>query len=174
VDWRAFVGWLETWGPRVWPVPIIVSMVALAVAIYSLYVNYPLSRPKLATAGPRLLDHTQPPSVLVYWNNIGKKVAQRGTAVLFTEDDKRAHREQIGEADIQGAGTNVFPGFGGQAMFPVDMQKFHGLFLVCASYFDEAGNVYEQAFLLRLGKPHPGEEFVPLDDMATPDYQVCR
>jgi hypothetical protein len=173
MNWTAISFWLETWGKRVGVPALAVSVLALSVAMYSLYLSYPSDRPELATAGPRLLDHAHPVSVLIYWDNIGKKVARRGTAVLFTEDEARSHREKMGVPDIEGAGTNIIPGFSGSALFKVDMTRFLGLFLVCASYFDQSGNTYNQAFILRKGEASPGQEYVPLDEVAQPDGRVC-
>jgi hypothetical protein len=108
----------------------------------------------------------------VYWNNIGRKPARRGGATLFTVSEDGAQREKLGQASITGAGTNVFPGYGGQAEFSIDMQKFLGSFLVCTTYFDEGGKTYAQAFAFRLGAERENE--VALEELLPPDYKVCR
>jgi hypothetical protein len=130
------------------------------------------NRPNLASALPRINANVHPESLVVYWNNIGRKPARLGSATLFTVSEDGAQREKLGQASITGAGTNVFPGYSGQAEFSIDMQKFLGSFLVCTTYFDEGGKTYEQAFAFRLGTKRENE--VALEELLPPNYKACR
>jgi hypothetical protein len=113
--------------------------------------------------------------VYLDWGNIGKKPARRSTATLFTVSQDWKQREKIGVQPIIAGGTNVLPGTNGHAEFlGVDMQRFLGAFLVCVTYFDEAGTVYEQTFLYRLGAERPNEQIIPLNEEMTPDNAACR
>jgi hypothetical protein len=143
------------------------------IANYRLQLN--ANRPELITAGPRINLNTHPESLVVYWDNVGRKPARRGSATLFTVSKDSKRQERIRTAEIMGAGSNVNPGYGGQAEFSVDMQRFLGMFLVCTIYFDEVGAMYEQAFLFQLGPELPNSKGVTsLLEVAPPCYKVCR
>jgi hypothetical protein len=160
---------------------LIIAVIALCVAstgLWFIVASYRLQtkadRPNLATAGSDISFANSPATIHIGWHNIGKQVARRGIANLFAVREDGASLAKIGSATIDGAGTNVLPGFGAASTFGVDREKFRAsLLLVCATYLDDGGTVFEQAFLFR-----PRDELTnnsaPLDEMPTPTLDQCR
>jgi hypothetical protein len=72
--------------------------------------------------------------------------------VILTYCSQRAsNRPKLGTAPIIGSGQNVMPGFGGNVDMSLNAKAHSGQlqFLLCATYFDEAGERYDQSFVLK-------------------------
>jgi hypothetical protein len=84
-------------------------------------------------------------------------------------------RKKLGSAPIIGAGTNILPGYGSQAMVKVDMREFLGVFLACTTYLDEAGANYEQAFLFEMqSQQQPNQPMTALEELPSANIKLCR
>jgi hypothetical protein len=144
-----------------------VAATGLAFTIAGYLLQRHANQPELASAGPSADFHNDPKSVSLEFTNIGKKPARRGVATLFGVDKDKdwAHKQQLGEAAIVGAGTNVVPGYHGSAKLTFS-GKIPDLFLACVTYYDDSNNLLRQAFLLA-----PGREF--LDELEPPSAKVC-
>ena len=174
--------WLERMGRRAGLPSLVIGFAALCVSSASLYVviaNYRLTlagnRPELASNGLKIELATRPPHIEVDLENIGKKMGRRGTATLFSLADADAAPLEIGTAPIIGAGTNVFPGYGSAARFDSMSIAASSFFLVCATYFDDSGSTYEQAFMFKrstLNARDPTE--LAYAEMAAPDLLRCK
>jgi hypothetical protein len=168
-------GRLERWGKAAWLPILLVSSASLCVGLANYWLQSKANEPSLASNGGRLDEARTPATLRVDWIDVGKRPARRGHAVLFTVDEQKNFRarEKMSEASIIGPGTSVFPNYVGSAEFKgVDMTRFKGRFLVCATYFDEASAVYNQAFVFRPGEGLIGE--IPLLEEAPPGYDICR
>jgi hypothetical protein len=131
-------------------------------------------RPKLVTTDARLyINHAgNPPPELVqlFWRN-GERAAFRGAATVFTVSEDGNQHEKFGLSEItvdwQNTSTTLLPFGSGYAQIPVDMNKFLGMFLVCAKYYDEANHSYRQAFLFRRGTPFNDHILTRLDELPS-------
>jgi hypothetical protein len=90
---------------------------------------------------------------------------------LFTVSEDGNEQEKFGlseiTADWQSTSTTLVPFGNGYAQMPVDMNKFLGLFLVCAKYYDQANHSYRQAFLFRRGAPFNDHVLTRLDELPS-------
>jgi hypothetical protein len=57
-------------------------------------------------------------------------------------------------------------------VFRVDRRRFLDAFLVCATYFNEAGTVHEQFFAFKIGMG-PNDLQIPLEEFAAPNKPLC-
>jgi hypothetical protein len=174
-DWRARAWeWLETGGKRVGIPALIVSTVALYFVVANYRLTVAANRPELASNGLRL-PQERPPSVLVGFENVGKKIARGGTATLYSLDQADGTPALVETAPIIGAGSNVFAGYGGSAKFesaPIAPAPF---FLVCATYFDDAGNQYLQALLFGHSTTNdPYQKELYYEEMSPPSPSRCN
>jgi hypothetical protein len=154
-----------------WGLPSIVIFIAL----YNLYITKQADRPELISADARLYIAQQAlPHELftIGWVNMGKRAALRGTATLYTVSKDGGHFYKFGYSEITNGSnssvTTIPPGLGSMpyAQFPVDMQKFLGLFLVCTKYRDDNDGPYKQKFTFELGA-HLAETITRLNEAAS-------
>jgi len=182
-DWKErFWEWLEYTGKRVGVLSLVVGLIALCVSVASLYVviaNYKLTlagnRPELASNGFDIELAVRPPHVIVHLENIGRKIARRDTAKLFSVTQLAGSPVEIGSAPIIGAGTNVFAGYGSTARFDSSSINAASFFLLCAGYFDDSDAKYEQAFLFersQITARDPGQ--LAYAELAVPDPSRCK
>jgi hypothetical protein len=150
-------------------------LTALFVSSASLYfviANYRLTvaanRPELASNGFDI-ELTPQPHVVVHLENVGRKIARRGKATLFSLTNVDGATVEIGSTSIIGAGTNVFGGYGSTARFDSPSIAAAGFFLVCAIYFDDSNAKYEQAFLFERSQV---AQFA-YTELASPDVSRC-
>jgi hypothetical protein len=117
------------------------------------------------------------PSVIqveIGWNNVGKQIAQRGTADLFTFNEGRRSGRKLGVSPIDRIVTNIPPGFGATSDFNVENQNIREFsLLVCTKYFGDGDLAYEQAFLFRR-LPGSTENAGQLEELPRPDSNECR
>jgi hypothetical protein len=128
------------------------------------------NRPSLASDGLIVRAKTNPP-IEISFHNVGKATARRGTATLFSLSEAEGVPEKIGSVAIGGAGANIVAGSGAWARF--DPQSLEAaLFLVCISYFDDAGTRFEQAFLFQ--RPTDASPMsMGYEELAPPDVGRC-
>jgi hypothetical protein len=188
-DWKVRLwNWLEHAGKRVGVPVLVLSSLSLCIAIASLCIgvanyrfNVSADRPVLDSTGLNLTLQARTP-IEIGFNNVGKKTARRGTAVLLAINNEGESPEEIGSSPIVGAGTNIFAGYGSKATFYPQAIQPAASFLVCSTYFDEAGTKYEQAFLFgRDPIPVSGATasqpsnpvVIRYDEQAPPDPKKC-
>jgi hypothetical protein len=107
--------------------------------------------------------------------NVGKKIARRGEATLYALAELDGSLRKIGDAPIIGAGTNVFAGYGSSARFDSTSIDASVFFLVCVSYFDDAGVRYSQAMMFeRSPKTARDPAELAYDELASPDLDRCK
>jgi hypothetical protein len=132
----------------------------LLIAVINLSLTLSANRPDLVSVQATLYANsaTNPPEfVRINWNNIGKRSAHRGVAILYSLADDGARFEKFGVASIGSTALNQstpvppITGYGG-AMIRVEMNKFLGLFLACVTYYDDSNNQYQQRFTYSLGE----------------------
>jgi hypothetical protein len=169
-----FWEWLEIGGRRVGIPALIVSSVALYFVVANYRLTVAANRPELASNGLRI-PQERPPSVLVGFENVGKKIARRSTATLYSLDQAGGTPALVETAPIIGVGSNVLSGRGGSAKFesaPIAPAPF---FLVCATYFDDAGNQYLQALLFGQGTTNgPYQKELYYEEMSPPSPSRCN
>jgi hypothetical protein len=175
-DWKATL-WdrLEVGGKRVGIPAFVVSLVALYLVVANYRMTVAANRPDLASNGFKIELTARPPHVVVDIENVGKKIARRGTARLLSLTQADGAAAEIGSAPIIGAGTNVFPGYGSSARFDSASIEAAAFFLVCVAYFDDSGARYEQTFLFqrsRVTARDPAE--LAYAELAPPDLSMCR
>lgn len=168
-------GWVEKAGRGAWLLVLIVSITSLYFTVRNFEMQLGAMRPELTSAGPSARLDSDPGTVFIQWINTGKKEARRGTAALFYSREDGTPADAIATVPITGAGTNVMPGYGGVAKFPVNATKITSgtVLLVCAYYYDEAGMYYAQAFVFRVHARILGEVFNEIDELAPPDRGKC-
>lgn len=180
-SWKADLwNWLERAGRRAGLPSLVIGLVALGLSAASLsYViaNYRLTiagnRPFLASYG--LIVDFDPRSLRaqVGFNNVGKVTARRGTVTLYSLDKADAEPEKLLiSLPIVGAGTNVFPGFGSNSTFNAHLTDGAPFILVCANYFDDAGNIYKQPFLFQRSQTQEPVQ-VTYTELAPPGVSRC-
>jgi hypothetical protein len=174
-SWSArVIDWLEVGGKRVGIPALIVSLAALYFVVANYRLTVAANRPDLASNGFNVELAARPPHVEVHLENIGRKIARRGIATLFSLAQLDGEPVLIGTAPIIGAGTNVFAGYGSTTRFESASIQPAAFFLVCAAYFDDAGAKYEQAFLFERSQVtarDPAE--LAYAELATPDLSQC-
>ena len=121
------------------------ALAGIATIGVTLYIARQDNAPKLALAGPRIDLRAEPKTVWLDFANTGRNPARQGKAILFEvgKDKDWAHKRQVGEADIIGAGTSVMPGYNGRAEIRFSGQ-LPGFLLACVSYHDEDNRLYQQ------------------------------
>ena len=163
---KVWIGWSVGWG---------LSLIVICIAIYNVFITKQADRPELISADAKLFTNQQAlphELVTIGWVNMGKRAALRGTATLYTVSKDGGRFYKFGYSEItngwNSSVTTIAPGLGSTpyAQFPVDMQKFLGLFLVCTKYRDDNGHSYKQNFIFELG-PHSGETTTRLDEAAS-------
>jgi hypothetical protein len=138
--------WLEVDGKRVGVPALIISLTALYFVVQNYRLTIAANRPELASNGFKIDLTPRPPHIEVDLENIGR-MGRRGLAKLFSLTEADGSPTEIGTAPIIGAGTNIFPGYGSAARFDSSSIGAAPFFLVCATYFDDSGATYRQAFL---------------------------
>jgi hypothetical protein len=174
--------WLEVVGKRLGLPSLVVGLVSLCVgsaALYFVVKNYQMAvasnRPELASNGFHIQLASQPPLVAVDLENVGKKIARRGEATLYALAELDGPLRKIRDAPIIGAGTNVFAGYGSSARFDSTSIAASAFFLVCVSYFDDAGVRYSQAMMFeRSPKTARDPAELAYAELATPDLDRCN
>jgi hypothetical protein len=169
--WPRARAWLQGFSPFAWVPILFVSTLSLAVGFCNYQHQIGGDRPVLVSASPKVIFGS-PLTIEVYWTNVGKKPAKRGTAKLFAVDQNGKRGEPLGDSKITGAGTNVVPGYGGEADYRLNLQKLPGRLLVCARYFDDERS-YEQAFMFSVPERSPNENIVRLSEEMAPDWRNC-
>jgi hypothetical protein len=96
---------------------------------------------------------------------------RRERATLFGLNEVRTSRRELAEGPIVGAGTNVTPGYNGQADLQFD-GELPDLFLACVTYYGDDNNRLLQPFLFRLGAIKSNE--APLDELEPPAPEICK
>jgi hypothetical protein len=128
---------------------------------------------ELASAGPWAELRADPKFVVLGFTNIGKKPARRVLATLFGVDKNKdwTRKQKLGEGAIVGAGTNIVPGYNGQAKITFRGQT-PDLFLACVTYYDDSNNPMQPAFLLNVEAVKASGGGV-LDELETPNAEAC-
>lgn len=109
------------------------------------------------------------------FNNVGKVTARRGSLTLFSLAQTDEVPEKLTSIPIVGAGTNIFPGAGSSATFDPHLTDGVAFVLACATYFDDAGTRYEQAFLFERGQLTARDPVqLAYVEVAAPDLSRCN
>jgi hypothetical protein len=152
---------------------LIVALLTLTVSFCSYRFQINSNRPEFASVEPAIGLLAQPKPAVFDWLNIGKKSARQGSVTLFLVNQDWKRRYKVGDAPIISIGKNVLPNASVHTEFRVDGELLD-LFLACVTYYDESETLYPQAFLFRLGTGKHREPFTPLDELAPPNYEVCK
>jgi hypothetical protein len=149
------------------------TLIVICIASYNLYLTKQADKAELIPADAKLFisQHALPHEVVtIDWFNVGKRAALRGTATLYTVSKDGSRFYKFGYSEItnglNSSVTTLPPGVSTPyTQFPVEMQKYLGLFLVCTKYSDNNGHSYKQTFIFELG-PHSGETTTQLDEVG--------
>jgi hypothetical protein len=110
--------------------------------------------------------------VQIYWTPLGRKLARCGFVTVYAVDQNGVRQNRLGTR-LMGSGDrceNVTFGF---LTVPLALSDFPNHLLICASYRDESGKKYRQAFHYRVLPPehHPGP---PPSSSASLEEQLPR
>jgi hypothetical protein len=151
-----------------------VSSVGLYVVVKNYQMAVASNRPELASNGFHIQLAAQSPLVAVDLQNVGKKIARRGEATLYALAELDGQLRKIRDAPIIGAGTSVFARYGSSARFDSTSIDASAFFLVCVSYFDDAGVRDSQAMMFgRSPKTARDPPELAYAELATPDLVRC-
>jgi hypothetical protein len=122
-------------------------------ALYFVVKNYQMAvtsnRPELASNGFHIQLASRRPLVAVDLLNSARRQPVGATPpyMPWPNYELDGSLRKIGDAPIVGAGTNVFAGYGSSARFDSTSIDASAFFLVCVSYFEDAGVRYSQAMM---------------------------
>ncbi|MGX4773903.1 hypothetical protein ACWAUC_29355 [Bradyrhizobium guangdongense] len=166
---------LETGGKRVGIPAFIVSSVALGFVIANYRLTVASNRPFLASYGMEVSFDPRSARAQIGFNNVGKVIARRGILTLYSlERVDAADPVKLISIPIIGAGPNIFVGAGSNATFDPHLTDGVRYLLACASYFDDAGTRYEQAFMFQRNiSTTVTSASVPYTELEAPDLARC-
>jgi hypothetical protein len=174
--WKARLwDWLEVGGKRAGIPALIISLAAFYFVVANYRLTVAANRPYLVSYGLRVDFDPRSMRAELGFNNVGKVTARRGSLTLFSLAQTDEVPEKLTSIPIVGAGANIFPGAGSSATFDPHLTDGVAFVLACATYFDDAGTKYEQAFLFERGQLTARDPVqLAYMEVAAPDLSRCN
>jgi hypothetical protein len=110
--------------------------------------------------------------VRIGWIPVGRKLARCGFVTVYAVDQNGVRQNRLGTR-LMGSGDQCETVTFGTLTVPLALSDFPDHLLICASYQDESGKKYRQAFRYRVLPPehHPGP---PPSSSASLEEQLPR